>query len=418
MPAPALSRVPGSGQGRWDRVVKVTNVDHVGTRVRRCRLWRGMTQQQLADLAGWSKSAVSMLETGARGLDSRARLRQLAEALRVSPADLTGEPYPLDAPGLAVAQADVPALGSALMERRIGDSDGVEPRSLEELTAAVRGPLVDPDVRADDRARLVMLPSLIVELQSYGRDETALRLLSLACAEATDALRHVGQVPLAWIAAERATEAAALVGDPVLVAAAEFARARSLPAGGQGVGRAGAAADRMPQELVRRDRWGQEVYGMLRLTAALAAQVRGDAAESAAQAAEAARIARVHGERAGAWEYFGPANVGVWRTTLAVEAGEPARALEYAAAADVRVLSRGRRAALLLDSARAHYQLGRAHHRQVVAALRQAEQLAPVRMRASPWARELVEVMLGRSRREAGGRELRALAYRMGLEAS
>src|SRR5262249_22848496 len=96
--------VRGSGQG-------VTVVgDHVGVRVRACRLWRGMTQQQLADLAGWTKSAVSMLETGARGLDSRARLRQLAEALRVSPMELTGEPFPLDAPGLAEAQAGVPAL--------------------------------------------------------------------------------------------------------------------------------------------------------------------------------------------------------------------------------------------------------------------------------------------------------------------
>jgi hypothetical protein len=159
---------------------------------------------------------------------------------------------------------------------------------------------------------------------------------------------------------------------------------------------------------------------MLRLTAALAAQVRGDTAESAAQAAEAARIAQVHGDRVdtwAAWEYFGPANVGVWRTTLAVEAGEPGKALDHAAGADVTALPPGRQAALLLDSARAHYQLGRAHHRQAVAALSKAEQIAQVRLRASPWARELVEVMLTRSRREAGGRELRALAYRMGLEA-
>jgi hypothetical protein len=39
-------------------------------------------------------------------------------------------------------------------------------------------------------------------------------------------------------------------------------------------------------------------------------------------------------------------------------------------------------------------------------------------MRASPWARDLVEVMLSQTAREAGGRELRGLAYRMGLDAS
>jgi transcriptional regulator with XRE-family HTH domain len=380
-----------------------------------------LTQQELADLAGWSKSAVSMLETGARGLDSRVRLRQLAEALRVSPADLTGEPYPLDMPGLARAQVDVPALGSALMERRIGDGDGVEPRPLEELGGVVAGPLNAARIRADDAGKLALLPDLIVQLQAYGRDEGALRLLWVVCAEATYALRNVGQVALAWIAAERCAQAAALVGDPVLVAAAEFTRAHAWPSSRPGMARAERAAEAMPEDLVAADARAQEVYGMLRLTAALAAQVRGDAAESAAQAAEAARVAQVHGERPdawAAWEYFGPANVRVWRTTLAVEAGEPARALEFAAAADMRALPPGRQAALLLDSARAHHQLGRAHHRQAVAALRQAEQLAPVRMRASPWARELVEVMLGRSRREAGGRELRALAYRMGLEVS
>jgi transcriptional regulator with XRE-family HTH domain len=394
------------------------DVDHIGVRVRRCRLWRGLTQQELADLAGWSKSAVSMLETGARGLDSRARLRQLAEALRVTPADLTGEPYPLDAPGLAEAQENVPALELALMEHRIGDSAGVEPRPLDELEAQARGPLLDPAVRADDGARLAILPDLIVESQAYGRDEPALRVLSIVCAEASYALRNVGQVALSWIAAERCAEAATMVGDSVLIAAAEFARAHSRPLGRPGMARAATAADGMPDQLVAGGRWASEVYGMLRLTAALAAQVRGDTAESTAQAAEAARVADLHGERPGAWEYFGPANVGVWRTTLAVEAGEPTRALDYAAGADVGALPPGRRAALLLDTARAHYLLGRAHHRQAVIALRRAEQLASVRMRASPWARELVEVMLTQSKRESGGRELRALAYRMGLEAS
>src|SRR5215475_15078301 len=67
--------------------------EHIGARVRRIRLWRGMTQTQVAGLAGWSTSAVSMLETGATGLDSRTRLAQLADALRVSPAELVGQPF-------------------------------------------------------------------------------------------------------------------------------------------------------------------------------------------------------------------------------------------------------------------------------------------------------------------------------------
>jgi transcriptional regulator with XRE-family HTH domain len=391
--------------------------EHIGARVRRIRLWRAMTQAQVAGLAGWSTSAVSMLETGATGLDSRTRLAQLAEALRVSPADLVGQPYPLDAPGLAEAQGYVPAVGQALMDHRIGDRGEAEPAPLADLETLLTGRLLDANrLRADDAERLSLLPDLLIDLQAYGRDERALRLLSLACAEATYALRYVGQVPLAWIAAERCAQAAEMVGDPVLIAAAEFTRAHSRPAGPVWA-RAGEAADQMPDDLIAGDDWAREVYGMLRLTAALAAQVHGDSAGAVGQVEEAAKIAQAHGERPAPWEYFGPANVGTWRTMLAVEAGEPARALEHAAAVDLGALKRERTAALYVDVARAHHQLGRDHDRQAVAALRQAEKLSPVRLRASPWARDLVEVMLTRSRREAGGRELRGLAYRMGLEA-
>jgi transcriptional regulator with XRE-family HTH domain len=399
-------------------VNEVDEDTRVGANVRRCRLWRGMTQGQLAGLAGWTTSAVSMLENGRRGLDSRARLRQLAEALRVAPTELTGEPFPLDAPGLSGAQTAVPALQLALMEHRIGDSDGVDPRPLGELEREVAGPLLAAArLHADDAARLALLPDLIVELQAYGIDERALRVLVTACAEATYALRNVGQVPTAWIAAERCAQAASLLGDPVLIAAAEFTRAHSQPTAGHLMARAARAADTMPDSVVDRDHFAQEVYGMLRLTAALVAQVRGNAAEAASQAEEAARVAELHGERADTWEYFGPANVGVWRTTLALEAGEPQQALDHADAADLTALKPGRRAALLLDTARAHHQLGRSHYRQVVVALKQAEQTAPVRTHASPWAQNLVEVMLSQSRREAGSRDLRGLAFRMGLEA-
>ena len=157
---------------------------------------------------------------------------------------------------------------------------------------------------------------------------------------------------------------------------------------------------------------------MLRLTSALAAQARGDTAEAEAQTAEAARLAEQLGERPDAWKYFGPANVGVWHALLAVEAGEPGRALEHAAAVDVSSLKRPRHAQLLLEVARAHHQLGRGHDRQVVASIRQAERTAATLTHGSVWVKEMVETLLDRSRREAGGRELRGMAYRMGLDAN
>lgn len=50
-----------------------------------------------------------------------------------------------------------------------------------------------------------------------------------------------------------------------------------------------------------------------------------------------------------------------------------------------------------------------------VRALLTAEELFPVRMYRNPFARETVADLLGRARRDAGGRELRGLAYRMGV---
>lgn len=392
-----------------------------GQRVKRHRLWRHLTQQELADLAGpgWTKSLVSMVENGRRRADTnREKLDQLATALRVNPEDLLGHPAPLGSiPGLAAAQADLPALEAALMDAGIGDDVGIDPRPLAELEQQVYGPLMAAGATADDIGRMAMLPGLITELQVYGRDETALRLLTIAAHDAVHGLRNIGQVALAWIAAERSMAAATLLGDEVMIGVAEYARAHARPTGAR-LARAGDAADRICGAAEGEDRWAQEVYGMLRLTAALGAQVRGDAAAVTDHAGEASRVADRHGESASMWRQFGsfgPANVGVWKTTLAVEAGEPGRALTTANAIDTSALRKSRQAALLLDVGRAHHQLGRDHDRETVAALRQAEHLAPVRMRASPWARDLVETMLVQSRREAGGRELRGLAYRMGL---
>jgi hypothetical protein len=47
--------------------------------------------------------------------------------------------------------------------------------------------------------------------------------------------------------------------------------------------------------------------------------------------------------------------------------------------------------------------------------LRQAERLSAAQTRNQPLIRDLVRDMLSRARREAGGRDLRGLAWRMNL---
>jgi transcriptional regulator with XRE-family HTH domain len=56
--------------------------------LRRVRLRRGMTQVELAGLAGLSYSYISMIECGQRPLRRRDHVNALAAALRVAPAEI------------------------------------------------------------------------------------------------------------------------------------------------------------------------------------------------------------------------------------------------------------------------------------------------------------------------------------------
>lgn len=60
----------------------------------------------------------------------------------------------------------------------------------------------------------------------------------------------------------------------------------------------------------------------------------------------------------------------------------------------------------------------RATRDEGVAALLRAEKIAPQRIRPNPFVREAVGDLLRRARRDAIGRELRGMAYRIGLGVS
>lgn len=97
-----------------------------------------------------------------------------------------------------------------------------------------------------------------------------------------------------------------------------------------------------------------------------------------------------------------------------MEAGNAEQALTYADAVEPRHLaSSNRRAALRMEKARAYAMLGK--DADAVRELRQAERLSPAQTHHHPLIRELVADMLTRSRREAGGRDLRGIAWRMNL---
>lgn len=390
----------------------------IGLAVRRARRSRGLTLEQLAGLAGRSKAWLSMIENGQRRLDKRSDIAALASALGVSADALLGQPAPEVRPrGQALSLLP---LRVVLLDGAPDDPLDVPARpvaALRALNAGVDAALRRADYAAMDR----VLPELIGELEVHAAAaggpvrEEALRQLILACGSASIMLRHFGCTDLGWIAAERGRQAAVMLADPVWAGAAAYEAAHARSSANRP--RALMVTPRVADELephIGDSVFARQVYGMLRLSAALSRAVEGDHAGAEDHAAEAALAAASLGDRPDAFELFGPANVGVWRASLAVEAGSAGAALRHAAAVEPRALASGnRRAALGIERARALAMLGR--DGDAVTELRRAERLSPQQVRNYPLVRELVTGMLERARRQAGGRELRGLAWRMGV---
>ncbi len=390
----------------------------IGLAVRRARHARGLTLEETAGRVGKSKGWLSMIENGRLPLERRSDIAALADALQVSADTLIGQPAPEIQRG--APQWNLVPLRGVLLDAGLDDPPDIRARPVGEL-ATLAGEVDAALRKADYDTMLARMPSLIGELQVQGAAgdggdrEEALRLLVLAGGSASIMLRHFGQTDLGWIAADRGRQAARLLGDPAWEGAAAFeaAHARSSANRPRALLAAPGIADRTEAE-AGDGRFAREVTGMLRLSAALACAVQGDHAGAAEQGAEAARIAAPLGDRPDAFELFGPANVGVWRTSLAVEAGDAPAALAYASAVNPRALaSHNRRAALKMETARALAMEDRVP--EAVTALRAAERLSPAQVHNTPLVRDLVGHLLGRAIREAGGRDLRGLAWRMGV---
>jgi transcriptional regulator with XRE-family HTH domain len=378
-----------------------------------------MSLESLAGLTGRSKGWLSKIENGHARLERRQDIAALAEALEVSADGLLGEPAPEIRPDGKMY--DITPLQRALLDSAPDDPPDIPARPLDVLREEVVQ--ADAALRAADHATAVrLLGRTIGELcvhaaadEEPDRQSALKILISAYGSEGTCALRQIGESNLAWIAGERARQAAELLGDPVWKTAAAFGRAhaRSSTNKPKGLMITPQLADEAEPH-IGDDPFAHQAYGMLRLSAALACAVQNDHAGAAEQAAEAAALASRDGERPGAWELFGPANVGVWRTSLAIEAGEAEDALTYADQVEPRDLaSHNRRAGLRLEKTRAYAMLGK--DADAVREMRQAEQISPAQTRNNPLIRELVADMLTRARREAGGRDLRGLAWRMNL---
>jgi transcriptional regulator with XRE-family HTH domain len=390
----------------------------IGRRIRAARVWRGMDQQVLAGLAGYSQGYLSKIERGLVPVDKRATVEAFARALEVSPGDLTGAGTFLMAGGSDENAALVP-LRLALADVEFGEElDGPIapwPEIKQDLAAldAMR-------VLADYRQLTALLPSLVRNLHastSGPQRHEALIGLSECYTAARAAAKNLGAPDLAQVAARHLRDVTNHLDGLEWEGLAAWGRANAISSSARSRSYviAAKAADQLTPGLDQPA--VVEMYGMLHLAAALASTVTSNFSQADAHLREAEEAAARPG--VGSINFgrqaFGAGNVAMWRTTLAVESGEGGRAVEIASRIDPASMppSRSRRADWHIDVGR-----GLAMERRDEEALvefRAARRIAPQLAHASPWLRETVTNMYERARGDDLRRDLRGFAYWLGI---
>jgi tetratricopeptide (TPR) repeat protein len=351
-------------------------------------------------------------------------LVEVARALRVTLGDLLGEPVLLEDDQ---KNDDVPAIRDALMApQRLSKTlfgGGIEPEYVDPKPVALWAEDAWSDYQGGRIGKVVAaLPRLIktaqqMESASGGGD------YKRRCAAVSARIHHlaattlskVGESDLAWIAAERAMQAADTADDPLVLASAARSGTHALLAVGRfedALELGDAAARWLTPRMDEGDAAALSLYGMLRLRSATAAarhQDRGIANELLGKAEAAAESL---GEDANYWQTgFGPTNVALHRVSAGLDLGDISSVVERGEI-DTAVLPVERQVMHLIDIARALSLV--AKDEDALQVLLTAEEKSPQLVRHSAIAREVVRTMYRRAPVTAGKKSslLLALAER------
>ena len=388
----------------------------IGERIQARRLLRDWSVRHAASRAGISHATWSRIERGRQAADNRFTLADIAAALECSPADLAGTPVPAADRAAMAAQAAVYGIRQALVDVDLAERPDRSAPPAADLARTVA--LVDRLRQACDYAGAAgMMPDLLRDLHaaSSGPERpAALRLLCDVAFIASSIVRNLGHPADAWLGAERCRDAAEATDDPVLMGYAAYARASAASACGsyrRSLTLAGKAVDDLRPHLAIRG--GLEMLGSLLLVCAYASRGLKRLDDSRALAGEAANLADRTGETDTNGMFFGPTNVNIWRIGIEVDGGDAAAAVDIARGTNPAAITAGfRQVFYYADAARAYARL-RGRDREAVRYLLTAERLAPQHIHTSPLAQETTRALLERSRRHAGGTELRGLGERM-----
>ncbi len=392
-----------------------------GRRLREVRCWRQLTLREAAGLAGLSFSFWGQVERGEKPVTNRNTLEAMAGALRVHPTELTGQPWTQRDTGHAEAQTGLKRIEIAVERFELGVDSEVPvrawPQIQDDIDRLVR---LNLDV-VDHAVQGALASALVGELQAayvrllQRRREVLLGLIN-AYRVAIMTTQDLGGIGLPGMAARAVQQCAEALDDPVWLGCAAYVR-------GQATGdldraahyrRSVTVAQTLTSRLDSSD--ALQACGKLHLLAAKLASKRGDHDTSATHLQEASALAARMDTEVGDWAnlFFGTTNVGEWRTSLALERGEHGQALEAAKAVHPELLPARQQALFWSEVGRALCAGKKTRHKGVHVLLH-AEQLAPQRIRNDVLVRETVAGLLRQARREAGGRELRGLAWRMGI---
>lgn len=388
----------------------------IGERIAFYRRRRGLTQGVLAGLVGRSEDWLSKIERGERDIRRLDVLSEVAQALRVTMGDLLGQPVLVE--DERNEDDDVPAIRDALMTpRRLSrvlfgrnEAAPVEVSPVERLTELAWGDF--------QRGRLgsviTALPSLITSAQQL--EDAAGDLVDTRAAWAVSARIHhlgastlskIGEADLAWMAAERAMQAADQSDDPKVLASAARAGTHALLAVGRyddALSLGATASDWLGERIEADDPEALSLSGMLNLRTSVAAarhQDRGTRTDLLRQATAAAdRL----GEDGNYWQTgFGPTNVKLHELSTALDLGDVAYVVEHGPDVSVENMPVERAVAHRIDVARALSLV--AQDDEALRYLLDAERDAPQTVRHSAAVRETVRTMHRRAPVTAAGKD-------------
>ncbi|MEU1754497.1 helix-turn-helix domain-containing protein [Micromonospora matsumotoense] len=367
---------------------------------RRVAYWRGrrkLSQQVFADRLGKSKSWVDKVERGVRSLDKVSMLQDIAAVLRIDtivllgrdtrPAEVTGQVEGVERVREALSTYDI-AVGRSAGRGGVLSADRLA-RDVSLAWVAFQ--------HARYPQMIGSIPGLLAAAQRVHVDDPVAGLVVLveAYRVTTSLLVKLGELELAWLAADRAMTTA--TGDVVLVATATVQLGQVLRASGRARAArstALAAAYRIaPPDLDGAPAPGLSLCGTLVVQAALAAARDGDDRATVDLLDEAAGMAAQVGDGHDHYRTaFGPVAVDLARVAAALDLGDAGAAVawhEKITALDVwRWLPTEHRAAHLLDAARAYLHAGDPGN--AARTLLAAERTAPAEVRHRPAARAVL----------------------------